>query len=114
MGYEIQSLMRRVTWDIVSRNSVSDKKVLPVTWSSKCNRKPDWKISEFKARNFLIGYFQKRLSPEPPNSYSPVVQWVTVRLMLIFYYILGLYSQSIDFTNAFGWADIPSGETVFI
>ena len=34
--------------------------------------------------------------------------------MLILQCILGLQSQSIDFTNAFAQADIPSGEPVFI
>ena len=34
--------------------------------------------------------------------------------MLILQCILGLRSQSIDFTNAFTQADIPSGEPVFI
>ena len=37
-----------------------------------------------------------------------------MRLMLIFQCILGLQSQSIDFTNAFAQVDIPSGEPVFI
>ena len=34
--------------------------------------------------------------------------------MLIFQCILGLQSQSIDFTNAFAQADIPIGEPVLI
>ena len=34
--------------------------------------------------------------------------------MLILRYILGLQSQSIDFTNAFSQEYIPSGEPVFI
>ena len=34
--------------------------------------------------------------------------------MFILQCILGLQSQSIDFTNAFSQADIPSGDTVFI
>ena len=37
-----------------------------------------------------------------------------MRLMLILQCILGLQNQSIDFTNAFAQADIPSGETVLI
>ena len=52
--------------------------------------------------------------PETLHSYSPVLQWATVRLMLILQCILGLQSQSIDFTNAFAQEDIPSGEPVFI
>ena len=43
MDNYIQSLMRRDTWEIVSRRSVADQNVIPGTWSFKCKRKPDWK-----------------------------------------------------------------------
>ena len=43
-----------------------------------------------------------------------MVQWYTVKLVLILQCILGLQYQSIDCTNAFAQADIPSGEPVFI
>ena len=43
-----------------------------------------------------------------------MVQWATVMLMLILQCIIGLKSQSIDFTNSFSHADITSGESVFI
>ena len=76
--------------------------------------KPDWEIRKFKAQYCVRGDIQKRLSPKPLGSYSTVVQWATVRLMLILQYILGLQSQSIDFTNAFAQADIPSEDPVFI
>ena len=39
MDDEIQSLMRRDTWDIVSRKSVDDNNVLPGTWYFKCKKK---------------------------------------------------------------------------
>ena len=35
MDDEIQNLIRRDTWEIVSRNSVADHNVLPGTWSFK-------------------------------------------------------------------------------
>ena len=111
---ETQSLMRSYTWEIVSSKSVSDHNVLPGTWSFKWKSKSHWTISKFKARYFVVGDIQKILSPKPLNSYSPVVQWATLRLMLILQCILGLQSQSIDFTNAFAQADISSGEPVFI
>ena len=109
MDDKIQSIMRRDTWEIVSRKSVADHNVLPGSWSFKCKRKPDWTIRKFKARCCVRGDIQKRLSPKPLNSYYPVVQWDTVRLMLILQCIIGLQSQSVDFTNAFAQADIPSG-----
>ena len=62
----------------------------------------------------MRGDVQKRIYPKPLNSYSPVVQWATVSLVLILQCILGLQSQSIDFKNAFDQADVPSGGTVLI
>ena len=41
MDDEIQSLIRRDTWEIVSRKSVADHNMLPGTWSLKCKSKSD-------------------------------------------------------------------------
>ena len=55
MADEIQSFMRRDTWEIVSRKLVADHNVLPETWYFKCKRKPDWTIRKFKARYCVRG-----------------------------------------------------------
>ena len=60
MDDEIQSIMRRDTWEIVLRKSISDKNMLPGTWSFNCKRETDWKIRKFKAQYFVIGDVQKR------------------------------------------------------
>ena len=96
------------------RKSVSGHNLLPGTWSFKCKRKHNWIIRKFNAQYCVRGDVQKRLSLKPLNSYYPVVQWATVRLMLILQCILGLQIQSIDFTNAFAQAYIPSGVPVFV
>ena len=41
MDDEIQSLMRRDTWELVSRNSVADHNIIPGTWSLQFKRKSD-------------------------------------------------------------------------
>ena len=64
MNDEIQSLMRRDTWEIVLRKSVSDHNVLLGPWYFKCKRKPDWTIRKFKARYLVRRDFQKRLYPK--------------------------------------------------
>ena len=71
-------------------------------------------IRKLKARYFVRGDVQKRLFTETIYEYYRVIQWATVRLMLIFQFIIGLQSQIIDFTNAFAQVDIQSGELVFI
>ena len=75
MDYEIHSLMIEDTWYLVSRKSIAYHNVLTGTCYFKFKRKPDWTISKFKARYYVIGHVQKRLSPEPLNSYLPVLQW---------------------------------------
>ena len=62
----------------------------------------------------MIGDVHKIMSPKPLNSYYPVVQWASVRLMLILQCTLVLQSQIIDFTNALAQADIPGGDPVFV
>ena len=64
------------------------------------------------AQSCVRGDVKNILSPEPLNSCSTLFQWYPVRLVLIFQCTLGLQSQSIDFTNAFAQAYIPSGEPV--
>ena len=54
------------------------------------------------------------MSTKPLNLYLTVVQWSTVRLMLILKCILGLQSKTFDFKNSFAQSDIPSGVPVFI
>ena len=41
MDDEIQSLMKRDTWEIFLRKSIADHNVLTGTWSFKCKKKPD-------------------------------------------------------------------------
>ena len=62
----------------------------------------------------MKGDVQNILSSEHLNLYYPVVQWVTLSLMLILQCILGFQSQSIDLTNTFSLADITSGDPVSI
>ena len=95
-------------------NSVANNNILPGTWSFKCKRKPDWKTSKFKTSYCVTEDFHKRLSPKPLNSYYSAVQFSTVRLMLILICILSLQSYSMEFTNPFAQASIPSGNPVFI
>ena len=40
------------------------------------------------------------------NSFSPVVQWSSVRLMLILSIVHGLKTRQVDHVNAFAQADI--------
>ena len=48
------------------------------------------------------------------ETYAPVIQWTTVRLMLILEVFLGLKSKQGDVTAAFLHADLGKDEKVFV
>ena len=60
----------------------------------------------------MRGDLQKR-EVDDVETYSPVVQWATVRLMLILTVVFNLKTKATDFSNAFAQADM-SGEDVYI
>ncbi len=54
----------------------------------------------------MRGDVQKTKSDVDLDTYSPVVQWSTVRLMLFMSGKMNLVTQSIDFSNAFAQAEL--------
>ena len=94
-------------WEIVDQNDSMN--VIDSTWAFKYKRYPDGLIKKFKARFCAkgnqqqegIGFFE---------TYSPVVQWSTVQLMLILEVLLGLKSKQSDVTAAFLHAYIPKDD----
>ena len=48
------------------------------------------------------------------ETYAPVVQWTTIRLMFILEVLLGLKSKQGDVTCAFLHADLAPDETVYV
>jgi hypothetical protein len=82
-SYRSQYLDEHLTWDMVFH----------------CKRFPDVTIRKLKARFCVrgdrqsegIGFF---------DMYAPVLNWLTVRLMLVLLKILGLATKQVDYTAA--------------
>ena len=87
--------------------------VLPSTWAFKCKRYPDGRVKQFKAR-FCARGDQQQEGIDYFETWSPVVQWTTVRVMMILSVILGLKTHQADITAAFVHAILPPEEEVFI
>ena len=79
-------------------------KIITVIWGYKCKRFIDGGIWKFKAQFCVRVDIQKRLSDVPINSYAPMVQWSTARLMLVLACIMGLNTQATNFRNYFNQA----------
>ena len=111
---EVYSIIRSSLREEVPRKSVANQKILTVTWDLKFKRRPEWTIRYLKISCFVRRDDQKRMSTEPLNCYYTMFQWEKLRLILNLQWIIGLQSQSINFTNAFAQGDIPTWERVFI
>lgn len=107
MVKEINTLKKMDTWTVVTRKSVKDKgrKVLPTTWAFRVKRKPDGTPIKFKSRWCVRG--DKMIYGEDYwESFSPVVQWSSVRLLLIMSIVHGLHTRQVDYVNAFAQATL--------
>ena len=98
-------------WDVVDRTP--DMHVIDGTWAFKIKRFPDGLIKKFKAR-FCARGDQQLEGVDYFETYAPVVQWTTVRLMLVLEVLLGLKSKQGDVTAAFLHAPIEEGATVYV
>jgi hypothetical protein len=87
--------------------------VISSTWAFKCKRNPDGLIKKFKPRYCAPGD-QQLEGIDLFETYAPVVQWTTIRLMFILEILLGLKSMQGDVTCAFLHADLEENKTVYV
>jgi Reverse transcriptase (RNA-dependent DNA polymerase) len=84
MDKEIGTLNSLGTWNVVRRADVLAQgcRGLKSTWAFRKKRLPNGDISKYKARFCVRGDMQVE-GEDFFESYAPVVQWSSVRLMLI-------------------------------
>jgi hypothetical protein len=102
---EADDLTKSGVWVLRRRSEVCNKHVICAIWSFKRKRAPDGRILKHKARLCAHGGMQI-YGKHFWETYSPVVQMTTVRLLLTLSLLLGLHTRSIDFTLAFTQAPI--------
>ncbi len=108
---EVETLEEMDAWDVVEREP--EMNVLPSTWAFKCKRFPDGLIEKFKAR--FCAHCDKQIEGiDYFETFAPMVQWITVRLMLILECLLGLVSKQGDVTCAYLHAHLPDNERVYV
>ena len=106
---EMDILQVKQAWDVVQREDYMN--VLPGTWAFKCKRFPDGAVRKLKARFCVRGDRQKK-EVDYFETFAPVVNWNTVRLMLILSQVMGLATKQVDYTAAFVHA--PIKEDVYV
>jgi len=106
MDSEMTSLKKATTWNLMPRSQVPrGANILPLTWVYKLKRYPDGRPRKFKARLCVRGDKQVE-GIDYTDKYAPVVNWSTVRLLMILTVREKLYTRLVDFTNAFAQANL--------
>ena len=108
MVLELDDHESRNHWTLMPRSQIlSQAKIILSIWSFKRKRFPDGRIMKHKARLCAHGGMQ-RWGEDYWETYSPVVNWVTVRTLMALSLIHGLETKSIDFVLAFPQADLDT------
>jgi hypothetical protein len=82
MELEIATLEAINAWSVLEYDPETMPNVIRSTWAFKCKRFPDGLIKKFKARFCARGDMQLE-GIDFFETYAPVVQWTTIRLMFI-------------------------------
>jgi len=106
MFEELDDHNDRGHWTIMPRSEMPDgHKPIMAIWSFKRKRYPDGRIKKYKGRLCAHGG-QQEYGVNYWETYSPVVNWMSVRLLLTICHLHKFDSQSIDFVLAFPQADL--------
>ena len=107
METELAALRRKKTFTEIDRSSVpAGKQIVKSTWAFRRKRRPNGMIYKLKSRFVVRGDLQRLAEAE--ETFSPVVDWSTVRLLFVLTAARGLKTQTIDFNAAFVQADLPT------
>ena len=106
MDKELNELEDKKTFKLVPRIQAKGKEIVDVMWTFVRKRKPDGTISRYKARLVVRGD-QQKASFSRDDTFAPVIDWPTVRLLLNLSIQHKLHTVSIDFKNAFVQSDLP-------
>jgi len=103
---EVQDHESRAHWTLMSRNSMPEgAKTIMSIWSFKRKRFPDGRIMKHKARLCAHGGMQT-WGENYWETYAPVVNWLSVRILLIISILHDLDTRAMDFVLAFPQADL--------
>ena len=107
MGNEVTELEQKDTWELVRRSIIKaqGRKALPSTWAFRRKRYPDGSIRKLKARLCVRGD-QQTHGVDFFETYAPVVQWTTIRLVLLLTLVFNWTTIQTDYSNAFAQATL--------
>ena len=97
MQDELNALEKQHTWDVVSRESGSDRRILPCKWVFKVKTDSLGNLIKAKSRLVVCGNFQENAF----GVYSPVLSMPSLRMLLLYGLSQGFQFRKLDISNAF-------------
>ena len=114
MKEEVDRMLKNNIFKLVKRSVVPlNQRILRSVWSHRRKTTPSGEVYRYRSRLCVDGS-QQQHGIDYNETYSPVVQWTTVRLLMIFAKIFGLHMRQVDYVQAFPQAYLPEGENVFM
>ena len=110
MDAEMQDLTDRNAYELVKHHKATSKgkQVIKSMWAFRRKRRPDGSVSRYKARLVVRGDLQRDTKNFTNNeTFAPVVEWSTVRMLFTLGVMNDWKTASIDFKSAFTQAVLP-------
>ena len=101
---EIDDHTKNLYWEVVRRSMIGDAKNIKTIWSFNRKRRPDESLLKHKARLCAHRGMQE-YGKNFWDTYDPVVNWSSVRLIITFALLNKIHLRSTDFILAFPQAD---------
>ena len=113
MNKEVNDFTERQHWELVPATVIDELKakgikfdIIQAVWSFKRKRTPSGELIKHKSR--LCAHGGQQTSNTFWETFSPVVQWSTLRTILTLSIIQGWKARSIDFVLAYPQADLKA------
>jgi hypothetical protein len=105
---EIEGLTAADVFDFQPQNELPyGSRLLNAIWSYKRKQQPDLTLLKHKSQ-VCVDWSQQQHGIDYWDTYSPVVHWSTVLMVLVLSAILGLKSRQVDYTQAFPQAPLDN------
>jgi hypothetical protein len=107
----VEAMQKEITgihgiFEVVPRSAIpQNTKPLPAIWAFRRKRNPDWSINKWKARINVHGGRQTQ-GVNYWETFAPVVNWSTVRLVMNLSLLHGFHSKQVDFVQAYTQAPL--------